>query len=117
MIPENQISSKELDLKLSNEEKLKIYNAIELIPKTFLDEITEDLYDLIIENADKRLKKHILGRTIFHLYSIDRIGTYIGLEKLIHAGLMVCPELLLNKLKNADASFNELVKEIERIIL
>jgi hypothetical protein len=80
----------------------EIYEQVMLIPKYDLLEVAEGLYDEIIEKAEGRLKNHVLGQTIFHLYKIGRHNTRIGLEKLIYAALIVDKNIIPDVLKNVD---------------
>jgi hypothetical protein len=79
-----------------------IYEEVMLIPKYDMQEVAEGLYDEIIEKADGRLKNHVLGQTIFHLYKIGRHGTRIGLEKLIYAALIIDKNIITDVLKDID---------------
>lgn len=79
-----------------------IYEQVMLIPKYDMSEVAEQLYDEIIEKADGRLKNHVLGQTIFHLFKIGRHGTRAGLEKIIYAALIIDKNIIPNVLKNID---------------
>lgn len=92
---EKKVDLNEIDMQ-------EIFDSIQLIPKYFLKQLSEHFYEMITENANKKLKKHVLGRTIFHLYTIDRLDTYVGMEKLIYAGLIVDADKTLEKLHNHD---------------
>lgn len=78
-------------IKLSKTQLIKIYETIQLIPKYYLKLLSDVMYNFIIENADKRLKGHTLGITIFHLYNLNRLSTYVGIEKLFYAGITINP--------------------------
>ena len=87
---------------LTKEQMDDIYEQVMLIPKYDMQEVAEQLYEEIIEKAEGRLKNHVLGQTIFHLYKIGRHGTRVGLEKLIYAALIVEKNIITDVLKNVD---------------
>ncbi|MBD3350880.1 MAG: hypothetical protein GF364_05280 [Candidatus Lokiarchaeota archaeon] len=96
----SEITEKKIEL--SKDQMVKIYNNIQYIPKYNLKTLSEKLYDFVIENADKKLKGHTLGRTIFHLYELNRLDTYVGIEKLFYAAMIISPEEAFNILSIDD---------------
>ena len=93
-----------------------IHEQVMLIPKYDMSEVAEQLYDEIIEKADGRLKNHVLGQAIFHLYKIGRHGTRAGLEKIIYAALIIDKKIIPNVLKNIDDECFQIGLEITAII-
>ena len=93
-----------------------IYEQVMLIPKYDMSEVAEQLYDEIIEKAEGRLKNHVLGQTIFHLYKIGRHGTRIGLEKLIYAALIIDTNIILDVLKDVDEECYQIALSIAQVV-
>ncbi len=103
-------------VKLNDIEMQRIYDFIQLVPKYDLPELCEELYDMIIENANKVLKNHNLGRTIFHLYEIERLNTYIGLEKLVYGGIVVDSEKMIDIFGKHDIETKKVGAELKHIL-
>ena len=103
-------------IELTKDQMIRIHQEVTLIPKYDLGVLSEKLYDSIIENADHKLKNHLLGRTIFHLYNLERLNTYVGIEKLVFAAIIVDPELLYKNLEEIDEDTFEIAASIRRII-
>ncbi|MHA1727598.1 MAG: hypothetical protein ACTSWY_02565 [Promethearchaeota archaeon] len=110
----SEITEKKIEL--TNAKMNEIHNEIKLIPKYDLKEVSERLYDTIIENANHKLKNNALGQIIFHLYNIDRLATYIGVEKLIYGALVIKKDLPFEVLRNIDEETYEVGNNIKKII-
>ena len=105
----------EKKVELTDIDMQEIFDSIRLIPNFVLKPLSNELYEMISENANKKLKKHILGRTIFHLYEIGRLSTHIGIEKLVYAGLIVDAEKTLSILFKHDET-DDLTRTLQHIL-
>ena len=106
----------EQKIELTKDQMIRIHQETTLIPKYDLGILSEKLYDAIIENANHKLKNHMLGRTIFHLYNLERLNTHVGIEKLVFAAIIVDPEMLYKILEEVDEDTFEIATSIRRIM-
>ncbi|MBD3187071.1 hypothetical protein GF325_09605 [Candidatus Bathyarchaeota archaeon] len=74
----------------SDREREILYQSARMCDERKLDEITEELVDLILESEDISLiKSTALGLAIFRLLNNDSLATYVGLQRLLEAGMML----------------------------
>lgn len=106
----------EQKVEITQEQMSRIHEEIKSIPKYDLSILSETLYDNLIENADHKLKNHILGRTIFHLKNIERLNTYVGVEKLFYATLIINPDSLFESLEEIDDETFEISHSIQKLL-
>ncbi len=100
---------------ITDEQKTAIYSLAPDISKETREEICPAMLDEILE-CDKGPLKNELGRVIFHLQKNERLDTIIGLEKLIDACLIVCPDAMFKILEGSEADAKELSKKIKAIL-
>jgi hypothetical protein len=99
----------------SKSKMMGISDLVQMIPKYHLKNLSENLFEFIIEDGNEILKYHNLGRMIFHLKNLERLSTYVGVEKLILGALIISPEKTLEIL-SIDSDMTEISKSIKKVI-
>lgn len=116
MLPQDLVSEfLNQNYEFSRSKMMSISDLVQMIPKYHLKTISENLFEFIIEEGNEMLKYHTLGRMIFHLKNLERLATYVGVEKLILGALIISPEKTLDIL-SIDADMTNISKSIKKVI-
>ncbi|MHA1681335.1 MAG: hypothetical protein ACTSUE_10020 [Promethearchaeota archaeon] len=85
----------------SEREKQILYRTARMCNENILEDICDDLLDVIMGADDvSAIKATALGLSIFRLLNTDSLATYVGLQRLLEAGMMIDPEKILEILEN-----------------
>jgi len=100
---------------LTEGQRAEIYEYARRVSRETIEEVCPALLRLALDSEKGKLKSQ-LGMVIFHLQKNERIGTVIGLQKLLDAALIVNPEEMFKILESADEGAQELAKKIRKIL-
>ena len=89
----------------SDREKEILYRAARMCDEENLDDIVDELLDVIMDSPDiGAIKSTALGIAIFRLINTDSLGTYVALQRVLEAGMMIEPGKTIEILRNNDES-------------
>jgi len=87
----------------SDQEREILYQAARLCDAQRLEDMCEDLLDMIYESENASiLKSSALGTQIFRLVNSDTLASYVGLQRLLEAGMMIEPEKTIGIMNKYD---------------
>ncbi|TFF95065.1 MAG: hypothetical protein EU544_03560 [Promethearchaeota archaeon] len=110
-----EIREIEKEIGITDENRTQIYTYCKEISSETREELTDGLLRLLLVQEKGPLKTE-LGKVIFHLQKNERLNTLIGLQKLVHAGLIVAPEEMYKILETSDQDAQELAQKIKNIL-
>ena len=110
-----EIKAKEKVIKLSDEQKKQVYSLANHMSIETIEKVCPALFE-IVSNAERGLLKNELGRVIFHLQKNERLNTRIGLEKLLHAALIVNSNETFEVLESFEQDAKELAEKIKAVL-
>ncbi len=114
MIEINKIKSKEQELTLTDDQRIKIYYWVSQLKKSTINEVSDEILNALL-NSKHGVLKNELGRVIFHLQKNERLNSIIGMEKLVDGALIAARTELFRILESADKDAQYLAKKIKEI--